>query len=241
MNRLLQCQQLSIRVGQKQLIEPFDWQVNSGERWAVLGQNGVGKTALLHALLGVDARCHASVLLGGVSLSELSVQQQAQQRVWVPQRYDEPFTITVVQALHSVAPTVSMDALFNQLDAFGLREHAQAWVHQLSGGERQRLTWAMAAVRVTDVTRLWLLDEPFSAQDIAWQRRLLQYLRELNRALVATVHDLNQVRVFATHVLLLSDGAVLAQGAARDVMRSELLSRAFGVDLQVDDTGWVSV
>lgn len=69
MNRLLQCQQLSIRVGQKQLIEPFDWQVNSGERWAVLGQNGVGKTALLHALLGVDARCHANVLLGGVSLS----------------------------------------------------------------------------------------------------------------------------------------------------------------------------
>jgi iron complex transport system ATP-binding protein len=99
----------------------------------------------------------------------------------------------------------------------------------------------MATVRVTDATRLWLLDEPFSAQDIAWQRRLLQYLRELNRALVATVHDLNQVRVFATHVLLLSDGAVLAQGAARDVMRSELLSRAFGVDLQVDDTGWVSV
>jgi ABC-type cobalamin transport system ATPase subunit len=42
-------------------------------------------------------------------------------------------------------------------------------------------------------------------------------------------------------VLLLSDGAVLAQGAARDVMRSELLSRAFGVDLQVDDAGWVSV
>ena len=241
MNRLLQCQQLSIRVGQKQLIEPFDWQVNSGERWAVLGQNGVGKTALLHALLGVDARCHASVLLGGVSLSELSVQEQAQQRVWIPQRYDEPFTITVAQAVRSVAPTVSLDALLNQLDVFGLREHAQAWVHQLSGGERQRLTWAMAAVRVTDATRLWLLDEPFSAQDIAWQRRLLQYLRELNRAVVATVHDLNQVRAFATHVLLLANGAVLAQGAARDVMRSELLSRAFGVDLQVDDTGWVSV
>ncbi len=239
MNRLLQCQQLSIRVGQKQLIEPFDWRVNAGERWAVLGQNGVGKTALLHALLGVDARCHASVLLGGVSLSELSVQQQAQQRVWVPQRYDEPFTITVVQALHSVAPTVSMDALFNQLDAFGLREHAQAWVHQLSGGERQRLTWAMAAVRVTDVTRLWLLDEPFSAQDIAWQRRLLQYLREQPRAVIATVHDLNQVCAFATHVLLLANGAVLAQGEVIDVMRSELLSRAFGVDLQVDANGRV--
>ncbi|MBS1175170.1 MAG: hmuV [Burkholderiaceae bacterium] len=241
MNTLLQCQQLSIRVGQKPLIAPFDWQVNVGERWAVLGQNGVGKTALLHALLGVDGRCRSNIYLSGLPLSELSVQAQAQQRVWVPQRYDEPFTITVAQAVHSVAPDVSAAYVLKQLDVFGLREHAQAWVHQLSGGERQRLTWAMAAVRVTDATRLCLLDEPFSAQDIVWQSWLLQYLREQKHALIATVHDLNQVRAFATHVLLLAEGKVLAQGEVVDVMRSEVLSEAFGVSLHIDDAGWVFV
>ena len=241
MNAVLQCRQLSVMAGQKKLLAPFDWQVNAGERWAVLGQNGVGKTALLHALLGVDARCRSNIYLGGVSLSELSVQRQAQQRVWIPQRYDEPFTITVTQALRSVAPDVSIEYILNQLAVFGLHKHAQAWVHQLSGGERQRLTWAMAAVRTTETTRLWLLDEPFSAQDIAWQRRLLQYLREQKHALIATVHDLNQVRAFATHVLLLADGKVLAQGGVQDVMCTARLSEAFGVALQVDDAGWVSI
>jgi iron complex transport system ATP-binding protein len=226
-------------VGKKHLIAPFDWRVQAGERWAVLGQNGVGKTSLLHTLLGIDAPACVNVCLTGESLSELSVQAQAQRRVWVPQRYDEPFTITVAQALRSVAPDVSVENGLNQLEAFGLREHAQAWVHQLSGGERQRLTWAMAAARVTDTTRLWLLDEAFSAQDIAWQRRLLKYLCEQSCAVVATVHDLNQVRAFATHVLLLADGAVLAQGEVADVMRSEALSEAFGVNLCVDANGYV--
>lgn len=241
MSAVLQCRQLSVLAGQKKLIVPFDWQVNTGERWAVLGQNGVGKTALLHALLGVDARCHPNIYLSGVPLSELSVQRQAQQRVWIPQRYDEPFTITVTQALRSVAPDVSIEYILNQLAVFGLRKHAQAWVHQLSGGERQRLTWAMAAVRTTETTRLWLLDEPFSAQDIAWQRRLLQYLREQKHTFIATVHDLNQVRAFATHVLLLADGKVLAQGGVQDVMCTARLTEAFGVTLQVNDAGWVSI
>ena len=241
MNAVLQCQKLSVKAGHKQLLAPFDWQVKAGERWAVLGQNGVGKTALLHALLGVDGRCQSNIYLSGLPLSELGVQQQSQRRVWVPQRYDEPFTITVTQALRSVAPDVLIEEVLNQLNAFGLYQHSQAWVHQLSGGERQRLAWAMAAVRMTGLTQLWLLDEPFSAQDIAWQKRLLQYLREQTRTVIATVHDLNQVRAFATHVLLLADGKVLAQGEVADVMRSEILSEAFGVNLLFNEAGWLAI
>ena len=57
--------------------------------------------------------------------------------------------------------------------------------------------------------------------------------------MVATVHDLNQVHRFATHVLLLGEGGVLAQGAREQVMRTETLSRAFGVAIAVDEAGWI--
>jgi ABC-type cobalamin transport system ATPase subunit len=52
---------------------------------------------------------------------------------------------------------------------------------------------------------------------------------------------LNQVRAFATHVLLLADGKVLAQGGVQDVMCTARLTEAFGVALQVNDAGWVSI
>ena len=172
----------------------------------------------------------------------MSEQTQARWRVWVPQRYEEPFTITVLQAVRSVAASASVDVVMSVLTQFGLQTHARAWVHQLSGGERQRLTWAMAALRAQlseGQTRLWLLDEPFSAQDIAWQQRLLRFLCECDGAVVATVHDLNQVHRFATHVLLLGEGGVLAQGTREQVMRTETLSRAFGVAIAVDEAGSV--
>ena len=243
---VLRCRQLSIRFGQKNLVRPFDWTVNEGERWAVLGANGAGKTSVLHALLGVpvgDVSGQLSAVeLMGSRLDQVTVQTQARWRVWVPQRYEEPFTITVGQALRSVAPSATMDDVMAQLTQFGLQSHVLAWVHQLSGGERQRLTWSMAALRAQlsdGQTRLWLLDEPFSAQDIAWQKRLLQFLREREGAVVATVHDLNQVRAFATHVLLLGEGGVLAQGLREQVMQPEWLGRAFGVGILLDEEGRV--
>ena len=243
---VLQCDRLAIGFAERTLVAPFDWSVREGERWAVLGANGSGKTSLLHALLGASVadqpQLGAQITLMGTCLAQLSVQTQARWRVWVPQRYEEPFTITVLQALQSVAASTSIEVVLAVLGQFGLQTHARAWVHQLSGGERQRLTWSMAALRAQlsdGQTRLWLLDEPFSAQDIAWQKRLLQFLREREGAVVATVHDLNQVRAFATHVLLLGEGGVLAQGLREQVMQPEWLSRAFGVEISLDEEGRV--
>ena len=148
---VLQCDRLAIGFAERTLVEPFDWSVREGERWAVLGANGSGKTSLLHALLGASVadqpQLGAQITLMGTCLAQLSVQTQARWRVWVPQRYEEPFTITVLHALQSVAASASIEVVLAVLTQFGLQTHARAWVHQLSGGERQRLTWAMAALR----------------------------------------------------------------------------------------------
>lgn len=229
---VLRVQNLQI-VHQRTLIEPFDWHVNAGEKWAILGANGAGKSSLLHALLGIERGALAQVFYGEQSLQSLSAKQQAQQRVWIPQRYDEPFTITVRHALDSVNGA----RIDECLREFGLLAQQNAWVHELSGGERQRLTWAMAAARHTSDTQLWLLDEPLAAQDLAWQHRLLKKLSELPCAVIAAVHDLNQVAQFATHALLLStssSGSVAQSGLVADMMQESLLGDVYGVQLHQD-------
>jgi iron complex transport system ATP-binding protein len=237
---VLSVRALSIAHEGRLVIQPFDLTVQLGEKWAVLGVNGAGKSSVIHALLGLNRQNNSQVWLDGVSLSALSAKQQAASRVYVPQRYDEPFTVTVWQALQSVVPDADERQCEAALALFGLSGRANAWVHTLSGGERQRLTWAFAHVCSSQQTCLGLFDEPLSAQDLAWQQRLLQRLKNLPYAVVAAVHDLNHVMQFASHVLLLArDGAtgvssLLAQGRVDEVMQEALLSRAFGVALQYD-------
>ena len=239
---VVQVSQLSIQHGERTVLAPFDWTVRAGERWAILGANGTGKTSLLHALLGIDAKMASHVSVLGRPLSALSAREQAELRVWVPQRYDEPFTLTVVQALSSVAQGADEACIERVLMRYGLQHLAQHWVHTLSGGERQRLTWAMSAARTTASTVLWLLDEPLAAQDLVWSNLLLKQLHDAPCAVVAAVHDLNQVSLFATHVLLIRKNQVgaaevLAAGAVHEVMQEALLSEAYGVDLHVGAVG----
>ena len=244
---VIEVHQLSIQHGVRTVLAPFDWTVQAGERWAILGANGTGKTSVLHALLGIDVKTASHVSLLGHSLSTLSAREQAALRGWVPQRYDEPFTLTVVQALTSVAQDADDVCIDRVLMCYGLQHLAQCWVHTLSGGERQRLTWAMSAARTTNLTQLWLLDEPLAAQDLAWQSVLLKQLHDTPCAVVAAVHDLNQVQQFATHVLLIqknTSGAaeVIASGLVDEVMQAELLSAAYGVNLHLEsDLSWWQV
>lgn len=233
---LLSITQLEVNHGGRAVLLPFDWTVRAGERWAILGANGTGKTSVLHALLGVVPSMGSKVIFDGESLSNQKPHQLSDKRVWVAQHYDEPFTLTVHQALRSMAFEASDDVLDSALQTYGLKTLSAQWVHTLSGGERQRLMWAMAHARTTDVTQLWLLDEPLAAQDLAWQSRLLTQLKTASCAVIAAIHDLNHVAQFATHVLLIQKtvpaAKVIAAGTVDDVMKSELLSAAYGVQLK---------
>jgi iron complex transport system ATP-binding protein len=235
---VLSVRQLSVVHGKRVVIEPFDWTVRVGEKWALLGVNGSGKSSVLHSLLGLNAGMRTHVTLGDAPLSELSARSQALRRVYVPQRYDEPFTVTVWQALCSVTPDADDARREAALREFGLLEHRNAWLHHLSGGERQRLTWVFANVLRSGETLLALYDEPLSAQDLVWQRRLLNELCAAPHAVIAAVHDLNHVAAFASHVLVFGEGRVVAQGAVADVMRAAVLSEAFGVALVCDNGFW---
>ncbi|MGL4767155.1 MAG: ATP-binding cassette domain-containing protein [Formosimonas sp.] len=237
---VLRVHNLAIAHG-RSIIQPFDWQVNAGEKWAVLGANGAGKSSLLHALLGVERGVRDSIFYGENSLQNLSVQAQAHWRIWVAQQYVESFNITVSGALNSINPALTAEQARACLREFGLEQSRNAWVHELSGGERQRLSWAMAHACYTEHTQLCLLDEALAAQDLAWQHKLLQRMRHMPCAVIAAVHDLNQVQQFASHVLLLlptTHGSVAQAGRVDEMMRESWLKQVYGVDLLCSDGWW---
>ena len=102
-------------------------------------------------------------------------------------------------------------------------------VDELSGGQRQRVWIAMVLAQETPIL---LLDEPTTFLDIAHQIDLLDLLAGLNaqgRTVVAVLHDLNQACRYATHLVAMKGGAIVAEGAPSRIVTPALVEEVFGL------------
>ena len=120
------------------------------------------------------------------------------------------------------------------MDATGIGGLGERYVDELSGGQRQRVWIAMALAQQTP---LLLLDEPTTFLDIQHQIEVLDLCAELHasqgRTLVAVLHDLNQAARYASHLIAMREGRVVAEGAPSEVVTASLVEEVFGVRCQV--------
>ena len=128
------------------------------------------------------------------------------------------------------------EAVNRAMQATGITGLAQQSVDTLSGGQRQRAWIAMVLAQETSIM---LLDEPTTWLDISHQIDLLELLSELNRTqgytLAAVLHDLNQACRYATHLIALRDGEIVAQGAPKEIVTPELIERIYGMRCMIID------
>ncbi len=117
--------------------------------------------------------------------------------------------------------------------ATGVADLARRPVNELSGGQRQRVWLAMSLAQETPLV---LLDEPTTFLDIAHQHEVLDLCAELHeagRTLVAVLHDLNQASRYATHLVAMKAGRIVAQGAPAEVVTAERIADVFGLACRV--------
>ena len=128
------------------------------------------------------------------------------------------------------------EAVKRAMQATGITNLAQQSVDTLSGGQRQRAWIAMVLAQETSIM---LLDEPTTWLDISHQIDLLELLSELNRTqgytLAAVLHDLNQACRYATHLIALRDGEIVAQGAPKEIVTPDLIARIYGMRCMIID------
>lgn len=107
-------------------------------------------------------------------------------------------------------------------------------VDELSGGQRQRVWVAMALAQQTPTL---LLDEPTTYLDIAHQIELMELFSRLNRennqTMVAVLHDLNHACRYATHLIAMKDGNVVAAGNPAEIVTAELVEEVFGLPCMI--------
>jgi iron complex transport system ATP-binding protein len=113
--------------------------------------------------------------------------------------------------------------------ATGVTDFSGRLVDELSGGQRQRVWVAMVLAQETPIL---LLDEPTTFLDIAHQIELLDLLADLNdegRTIVAVLHDLNHACRYASHLIAMKDGAIVAQGKPTEIVSTDLVETVFNL------------
>lgn len=204
---------------------------------AIIGPNACGKSTLLRGLARLLKPNAGSVTLDGRSIHQLPAKAVARRLGLLPQTSEAPAGIRVAdlvargrfphQKLVKQWTDADAAAVADAMDRTGISALSGRLVDELSGGQRQRVWVAMALAQQTD---LLLLDEPTTYLDITHQLELLELFSELHRTgrtLVAVLHDLNQAARYASHIVAMREGAIVAEGPPGDLITPELMRAVF--------------
>jgi len=240
---LLDVESLGYAVDNQAILHNVSLKMMPGEFIGLVGPNGAGKSTLLKVISGLWTGFRGEVSLSGKPLRAYAPREVARIIAQVPQITAIEFPFTVQQiVLMGRNPHLSRFQLETEHDRqlvaramqrTGSTAMAERLIGTLSGGERQLVLIARA---LAQEPRLLLLDEPTANLDIQHQVKLLTLVRGLVRedglSAIAAVHDLELAARFCDKLVLLHQGQVLTQGSPHEVLESEHLRAAYGVDVR---------
>ena len=235
---------LTLAYDQRTITEGLNIAVPDNSFTVVVGPNACGKSTLLRALSRMLKPAAGSVMLDGADISGMPARKLARTLGLLPQSSIAPDGITVAdlvargryphQGLLRQWSREDEQVVHESMTATAVLDLADRFVDELSGGQRQRVWIAMA---LAQQTQLLLLDEPTTYLDIAHQIEVLDLCaglhEEQGRTLVAVLHDLNHAARYATHLIAMRDGQVVAQGAPGDIVTAQLVKEVFGMPCRV--------
>jgi cobalt/nickel transport system ATP-binding protein len=220
--------------GRPPALQDLCLEVAEGEIVGLLGPNGAGKSTLLLHLNGCLSSRDA-VFVRGVALRPETVREIRRRVGLVFQNPDDQlfmprvFEDVAFGALNEgCPPEAARERVMRALAAVGMSGYEERSPHHLSIGEKKRVALATVLIMECDVLAL---DEPTAGLDPRARRELIRLLAGLERTQVIATHDLEMALELCNRVLVLSRGAVVAEGRPRDLLADAELMEANGLEV----------
>lgn len=239
----MKIENLSFAYGDHEVLKKVSFTAENGEFLSVLGPNGVGKSTLFRCMLGLLKPSAGEITIDGRSIHSMSAAQLARQIAYIPQSHNPVFNYSVFDMvlMGTTAQLGSfesprqkhMEQTEAALERLGISHLKDRGYANISGGERQLVLIARAMAQQANIL---VMDEPSANLDFGNRIRVMQAVRDLTRdgyAVIQSTHDPDQAYLYSDRILALHDGSVLAWGTPRETVCGELISRLYGVDVEV--------
>jgi zinc/manganese transport system ATP-binding protein len=244
---------VSVTIGGRTIFSDVSLRVRAGEFVAVLGPNGVGKSTLLKAVLGLQPTSGGQLRVLGAAPGRHngSIGYLPQRRAFDPATrirgedvvrmgWDgDRWGIALPGRWSGRAGRRARDRVREAIALVGAEGYAHRPIGQLSGGEQQRLLIAQALIRRP---KLLVLDEPLDSLDVTNQAAVSALVQSVCRshqvAVLLVAHDVNPILPYLDQVIYLAHGGAV-MGPPEQVITSDTLSMLYGtaVDVLRDRSG----
>ena len=236
---LLSINNLSKHFGGVQAVKGCAFDVQPNTITALIGPNGAGKTTVFNLVSGLIEADSVSVVLAGTDLTNLAAHRRARaglSRTFQLVRLFKNLTVRehVYLALHEDdISLLSKDGpefeqkMIDVLKTVGLEKPAETLAPDLSYGQQKLLDLARALAKPH---QLLMLDEPVAGVNPVLRERFKTLLKELKakgETILVIEHDMDFVRSVADHVIVMDQGAVLAQGKPEEVLSDKRVLEAY--------------
>jgi len=243
--RLLEATGLSVKFGDRTILDDIGFSVDKGEFIGLIGANGTGKTTLLRTLSGMLSEHKKKINFLGHPLSDYQPKQLAQKLAYLPQGNESHWSITAenlvmlgrlpYQKAWQGASELDHHIVQQVMQACDVSQFATHTIDTLSGGERARVFLSRA---LAVEPQLLLVDEPIAGLDPGHQIEVMDKFRQLSESgmgIVCVIHDLTLAARYCQKLVMLDEKKIISQGLPEQVLSPENLACCFNIRAHISE------
>ena len=238
---MIEFQNVSFSYGDNPVVENLSFSIKKGETVGLIGANGAGKSTIMKLMLGLISG-RGVIKVDGLpvcreNLPEIRkkigfVLQDSDNQMFMPTVYEDMIFGPRNYGLSKEETDKRVDEILRQL---GLESLKHRHNHKISGGEKRMA--AIATILAMEPEMI-LMDEPSTALDPVNRRTVINTINRLPQTKLIASHDLDMILDTCQRVILLSHGAIVADGDAETILRDKALLESNRMELPFCLQGW---
>lgn len=228
-------QHLAKRYGKRWVVKDVSFSVEQGQVVGLLGPNGAGKTTSFYMVVGLVNMDKGQIHVGSQDISPLAMHERAKVGIgYLPQEASIFRKLTVEENILSILQTRSdldkqsrQQALEQLIKEFNLGHVRHSLGMSVSGGERRRCEIARC---LAANPKFILLDEPFAGVDpisVGDIKDVIISLKQRGIGVLITDHNVRETLAICEKAYIVSEGAIIAEGSADDILGNELVRKVY--------------